>query len=195
MTRYHMNFHLFDLQEPSCPLSYRYGIPCDLRVRNNLLEPPLSSRHPMGNRFGKLFTNRQPPVVSRGVTSQKQSPQVLPLVVEVPRPSSRQSGARPRHELPQGGGELSHGRRSARDRVHSNPQRVPSMKDVEFPPLPPPRTRAKSSVGQSSRVPSSYGRQASAGECDNGWIRVLSLTTTRALKGTSKPTEHEVSRP
>jgi hypothetical protein len=159
--------------------------PC---VGNHLLELPLSLRRPMGCFSSKPTREDPPPVATRGVTSQVQSSQVVPPVAEIPRPSSRQSGPKPGHESPQGGGVPSSGR-PARDRgrVQSTPgpQKAPSMKDVDLPPIPLPRSRAKSSAAPSSRGPSSDHKQASAGECDHFWIRVPSLTMIRALKGIS----------
>ena len=122
-----------------------------------------------------------PPVatIARGVPSQPHSPPVVPPVTEIPpRPSSRQS-TRSRRVSTQGGGEPQPGRRTPRDRAHSNPQRVPSMIDVELPPMPLPRTRAKPSAPPSSRGgSSSEHRQASAGECtlDRGYMDPLPLT-------------------
>ena len=149
--------------------------------------------------LGKLFAGRPAPVATRGVPLQEQSPQVVPPVTEVPtRPSSRQNGTRSRHVSTQGGREPSPGRRPSRDRAHSNPQRVPSMKDAELPPLPLPRTGTKSSAAPSSRGgPSSENMQAIAGECnlDYGWIAFLSLTMIRELQAISQTTNYELSRP
>ena len=171
--------------------------PCDVRVGNHLLELPLSLRRPMGCFSSKPTRDDPPPVAARGVTSQVQSSQVVPPVAEIPRPSSRQSGAKPGHESPQSRGVPSSGR-PARDRgrVQSTPgpQKAPSMKDVELPPLPPQRSRATSSFTPSSRGPISDRRQVSAGECDHGWLRVLSLTMIRVLEGISQTTNHELSR-
>ena len=165
-------------------------IPCEVHVRSHLhvgshlLNLPLRLHRTMGCISSKPTVETS--VATRGLLSQGQSPQVVPPAVGVPGPSSRQSGTRPGHESPRGGGDPSSGQRPARDRAHSNPQRVPSTKDVEsHPPLP--RSRAKSSVAPSGKGPSSDHRQASAGECDSdhGWIPSPSLTMIRAHKAIS----------
>lgn len=156
--------------EPSCPCSpsYRYGIPCDVRVGNHLHELPLTLRRPMGNCCSSSSPDDPLPIVTREVASQEPSRIAPPVSRPSSRPSSRHGGTIPGHESPQGGGVPSSGRRPARERVHSSPapQKAPSMKDVQLPPLPTQRSRAKSSIGPSSRGSNSDHRQASAGECD-----------------------------
>ncbi|KAH9057194.1 hypothetical protein EDB87DRAFT_1131474 [Lactarius vividus] len=89
------------------------------------------------------------------VTSQAKPSPVMPQGVEIPGPSSQQSGTMSERGSPQVR-EVPSREPLARNRVKSAPQKVQSMKDSrDLPPSPPPRSRAKSTAASSSRSPSS----------------------------------------
>lgn len=143
----------------------------------------------MGNCCSANTTDDIPPVATREVPSQEQSSPVIPQGVRARGPSSQQRPTKPpRESPPQVGGASSH----ERPRVKSAPQNVRSMNDVESFPLQFQRSRAKSSVAPSDiESPSS---PINAGESENGWMRIPSLTMIRALKGTPQTTDYEPSR-
>jgi hypothetical protein len=120
----------------------------------------------MGTCFSKPTEDETPSLGTRDVTSQE------------PSSSQQQRGANPGRDPAHVTDVSSYGRRPIRDRSQSSPHKVPPMNDMESPPLPRQRTRAKSSVALSSnsnRGPNLDQRQTSAGECDHGWACVPPL--------------------
>jgi hypothetical protein len=113
-----------------------------------------SLHRPMGICCSTRTVDDPPPAATREVKSQEQSPPVVARSVEASVSSQRAPSQVPMSDKP------------IRHRANSTPQKVPSMKDGEdLPPVPNPRTRAKSSAAPRSRKPSS---PTSAGEYDHG---------------------------
>ncbi|KAI9456385.1 hypothetical protein BJY52DRAFT_1381630 [Lactarius psammicola] len=104
----------------------------------------------MGGCCSKPTVDDTPPVATREVAPQGQSPPVIPRGVGASGPSSQQSGTKPGRESPKMGRVLLP-EVPARNRVNSDPQKVQSRKDSENSPLPPQMSRAKSSAFPSSR--------------------------------------------
>ena len=126
------------------------------------------------------------------------SPDARALTLQQPSSTQHQRVANPGRESTQVIDVPSYGRRSTRDRTQSTPYRVRPMNNVEFPPLPRQRTRAKSSVASpsnSSRSPNPDVRHTSAGECEHDRSRGPSLTVTRALKSCSRANCNGFSAP
>ena len=140
----------------------------------------------MGTCISKPTVDDTPSLGTRDVTSQEStSPQ-------------QQRVANPGRESNQVMDVPSYGRPPTRDRAQSTPHKVRRINDVEMPPLPRQRTRAKSSVASSSsspRNPNPDHKQTNAGECDDCRARVPSLTMTRALKDCSQTKCNGLSRP
>ena len=148
--------------------------------------PPSSAstkflRRPMGSCFSKPTVDGPSPLNTRHIASQE------------PPKLQQQSGTKPGREQVIDD-EPSYGRR----RTQSNPHKIPPMNDVELPPLPRQRIRAKSSVASpssSSRNPNPDHGQTSAGECDHDRTRGASLTMTRAFEDCSRTNRNEFSPP
>ena len=140
----------------------------------------------MGTCISKPTVDDMPSLGTGDVTSQEStSPQ-------------QQRVANPGRESNQGIDVSSYGRPPTRDRAQSTPHKVRRMNDVEMPPLPRQRTRAKSSVAWPSSSPRNTNpdyKQTNAGKCDARGARVPSLTMTRALKDYSQTKCNGLSRP
>src|SRR6266404_2161351 len=119
-------------------MHYKYGIPCDVRIRTHLLEPFTKSLcRPMEYRSSKP-TDDPPGVPTREVTPREQASPLTTQNVGTTRPAPQET--RSGSETPQTGRMSPHERPTRdrkRDRAQSAPKRVQTkLDDEKVPPLP-----------------------------------------------------------